>query len=273
MSDEPLLRKLSASDIPAALELSTEAGWNQTADDWRLLVDLSPEGCLAIEVAGMIVATATLVTYERRLGWIGIVLTRVAYRGRGFAKRLMNETLRLADTIGVESVKLDATDQGKSLYEKLGFRSEHTVELWKCAKLNVTGDDIASAGFTTTLRFIDQSAFGANRAKLLESLARPDSPIVSNDGYAMTRKGRASAYIGPSVAQSADTADRVIAAALARHSGQSCYWDLIPGNTKAVALAHEFGFEPKRHLTRMVRGKDLRGTDHHVYALAGFELG
>src|SRR5690242_21115179 len=112
---EPLLRKLTANDITAAFELSTDAGWNQTENDWRRLLDLSPKGCLAIELAGEVVATATIVTYERRLAWIGMVLTRKTYRGRGFAKRLLNEALALADILGVESVKLDATDQGKPL--------------------------------------------------------------------------------------------------------------------------------------------------------------
>ena len=52
---EPLLRKLTANDTAAALELSTEAGWNQTENDWRQLFDLSSEGCLAIDVAGEVV--------------------------------------------------------------------------------------------------------------------------------------------------------------------------------------------------------------------------
>ncbi len=51
-SSNVVLRKLRASDIPAAAQLSAEAGWNQTEEDWRLLIDLAPEGCLAIEVEG-----------------------------------------------------------------------------------------------------------------------------------------------------------------------------------------------------------------------------
>ncbi len=123
-------RKLRASDIPAAAQLSAEAGWNQTKEDWRLLIDLAPEGCLAIEVEGDLAATATLLCYGKRLAWIGMVLTKVPYRGRGFARRLLTDTLALADRMGIETVKLDATDQGQPLYEKLGFRAERAVERW-----------------------------------------------------------------------------------------------------------------------------------------------
>src|SRR5579864_5810973 len=124
------LRRLAASDLPAALELSEQAGWNQTADDWRMLIDLAPEGCLAIEVNGELAATTTLLCYGQRLAWIGMVLTKKSYRGLGFARRLLTQALTLADEAAIETVKLDATDQGQPLYEKMGFRSEQAVERW-----------------------------------------------------------------------------------------------------------------------------------------------
>ena len=107
-----VMRKLTASDIPAALELSTEAGWNQTIADWGTLIDLAPEGCLAIEIDGELAATTTLLSYGQRLAWIGMGTTRIRYRGRGFARRLMTGALALADQMQIETVKLDATDQG-----------------------------------------------------------------------------------------------------------------------------------------------------------------
>src|SRR5581483_10199755 len=264
---EPLVRKLAASDTAAALELSTEAGWNQTENDWRRLLDLSPEGCLAIDVAGEVAATATVVVYERRLAWIGMVLTRTAYRGRGFAKRLMNEVLRLADSLGMESVQLDATDQGKPLYEKLGFRVEQAVERWQCEKVAVTSVPVPPTSFPAAVFSYDQLAFGANRSTLLQSLAKSHPPVVLNNSYAMTRKGRTSEYLGPCIAESAESARGVITSVLASIAGRSCYWDLLPANTIAVRLAREFDFAPKRHLTRMVRGQHLRGSEHQIYAL------
>ena len=130
MSATTISRKLRASDIPAAMQLSAEAGWNQTAQDWRLLIELSPEGCLGIEVDGDLATTTTLLCYGKQLAWIGMVLTRGAYRGRGFARRLLTDALALADEMSIETMKLDATDQGQPLYEKLGFRCEQPVERW-----------------------------------------------------------------------------------------------------------------------------------------------
>src|SRR5215472_11367337 len=103
------LRRLRAQDIPAAAQLSAQAGWNQTEEDWRTLLELGPEGCLAIEVDGHLAATTTLLCYGRRLAWIGMVLTKAEFQRRGFAKRLFREALKQADAMGIATIKLDAT--------------------------------------------------------------------------------------------------------------------------------------------------------------------
>src|SRR6266853_5499508 len=109
------LRRLRVEDVPAATLLSAQAGWNQTAEDWRTLLELSPEGCLAIEVDGHLAATTTLLCYGRRLAWIGMVLTKAEYQRRGFATRLLAHALENADKMGIATIKLDATDQGQPL--------------------------------------------------------------------------------------------------------------------------------------------------------------
>ena len=86
-----LLRTLQKDDIPSAMELSVEANWNQTPEDWQMLIELEPRGCLAIEVENEIAATTTAIFYGHRLAWIGMVLTRMQFRGQGLARRLLTE--------------------------------------------------------------------------------------------------------------------------------------------------------------------------------------
>ena len=160
-----VMRLLNLSDIPAAVQLSEEASWNQTGEDWRMLIDLAPEGCLAMEVDGELAATTTLLCYGRRLAWIGMVLTKLQYRGRGLARRLMTQALAQADQMGIETVKLDATDQGKLLYEKLGFRSEQAVERWSRPG-SVDAPLLRSyAHPSKEWRGADLQAFGADRSQ------------------------------------------------------------------------------------------------------------
>ena len=271
-----ILRRLAASDVPAALELSEQAGWNQTDDDWRMLIDLAPTGCLAIEVDGELAATTTLLCYGRRLAWIGMVLTKKCYRGRGFARRLMTEALSLADQKAIETVKLDATDQGRPLYEKMGFRIEQAVERWtRPGTGHATGTTVPIAErHAENWRMADNRAFGADRSELLERLARREqAPFVMGGSYCLTRPGRHSHYLGPSVCDAPRIARALIERALSTAGDRDCSWDLFPANAAAAAIARDLAFTPTRRLQRMVRGKDLHANNDSIYAIAGFELG
>ncbi len=271
-----IVRRLAAPDLSAALELSEQAGWNQTADDWRMLIDLAPEGCLAIEVEGELAATTTLLCYGRRLAWIGMVLTKESYRGRGFARRLLTLALSLADQTEIETVKLDATDQGRPLYEKMGFRSEQAVERWtRPGTGHATGTKVRIGERPAeNWRMADHRAFGADRSELLEKLARRGQPPFVMDGsYWLTRPGRYSQYLGPSVCDAPRTARTLIEQALPTAGYRDCSWDLFPTNAGAVAIARDLAFTPTRRLQRMVHGKDLHANNDSIYAIAGFELG
>lgn len=266
-----MIRTLVQADIHAALELSSAAGWNQTAEDWQMLLELQADGCFGIHSDGRLAATTTLVTYGRRLAWLGMVLTLPAFRNRGFAARLVAHALSFADQLGVETVKLDATDQGQPIYERYGFRAEDAVERWQ-------GSPVLSAGvcngapFDESAMHLDCNAFGADRSHALRLLAARGWACGSERGYVMARPGSRAAYLGPCVAQTGDAAEALIRRALSGNTGP-WFWDLLPANAAAVRIANELGFAPVRRLVRMYRGRELRAQNEMIYALAGFELG
>ena len=272
---EPQVRVLQAGDAVSAYELSLEAGWNQMVQDWSMLIELSPDGCVGIEVDGDLVSTGTLFCYGRRLAWVGMVLTRIAFRGRGFAWRILTELLRLADRKAIETVKLDATDQGQPLYEKLGFRVEQPVARWiRPGERGVwlTSND-AAQGLQRGWHSLDTTAFGTDRTSLLERLALRRPPVVDQNSFALSRTGRENNFLGPCVASSSAIARSLIQSTLLAGQQGGWLWDLFPENKNATTLATDLGFTPQRHLMRMVRGNDLRGNEASVFALAGFELG
>ena len=258
-----MLRPLSEEDVAGALGLSTQAGWNQTADDWLRLVRLAPDACWCVEQDRLVVSTATLVAYGDELGWLGMVLTHPSYQRRGLARSLLDQLLSHRP----RTVKLDATDAGKPLYASLGFVDEAPIERWHRPPAPIEAEPCdrgpAPAG-------LDREAFGAKRTHWLDSFG---NGFVLPNGYALSRPGKLARYLGPCVARDSSAASRLIRTTLAEHPDDPWFWDLLPGNRDAAALAAGLGFTPVRRLMRMRLGPGFNGDDALVYAIAGFELG
>jgi GNAT superfamily N-acetyltransferase len=272
------------TDVSSAMELSTAANWNQTSEDWCRIIQLYSGGCRCVEDAEKIVATATLLPYGTRLAWIGMVLTRPEYRRQGLARRLMEDIIAIAERRGIHTLKLDATDEGRPLYESLGFVVDKTVERWgrdsgelSSAKEDVN-NDVARQDHPNGLHISDElvardtEAFGVSREGLLETLSKSGSGNATSGGYVLSRPGRTARYLGPCVASS-ETEARLLIAAHLEDPENKWYWDLLPANPKAVRCAEKFGFTRRRVLWRMRRGEMMENNDAMVYAIAGFELG
>lgn len=267
------LRLLRSADLAGALELSRIVGWNQTQDDWEMLLRLAPQGCFVIEADDRIAATTTLLCYGKQLGWIGMVLTRPEYRRMGFAQRLMVHVLERTSELKMESIMLDATPLGQPLYEKLGFKTEQIVERWFRDGQPPLGAHQVLKSPIPYPREVDLEAFGADRSLLLQELASRKPPNTASDACCFSRSGTRAGYLGPCIATDQQTARLVIEQTLHQPSEAGWYWDLLGANESAAQLAKEFGFAPQRRLERMVLGKRLQKKDELVYAIAGFELG
>lgn len=271
------VRLLRLADVPEAMRLKEAAGWNQTEQDWRRILDLQPDGCFGIEQDGRLVATTTTICYGRRLAWIGMVLTDPEFRGRGFASQLMRHALEYLDNRGMEWIKLDATDMGKDLYRKFGFAEERPIERWRGAGPWPAAPGLIPAPVRESKPDPQQDlkSFGADRSRLLDHLAAGESACIDASGYVMGRPGSNAAYFGPCIAASPENARSLLEWFLARHHAEPVYWDLLPENREAAQLAEEFGFKRVRRLVRMARGQahPLRTNVGEIYAIAGFEFG
>ncbi len=126
----PDIRLLTLADLDGAFALSSTAGWNQRAEDWRMLLRLAPSGAFAAEADSGIVGTAIALDYGL-FAWIAMMLVNPAWRGRGLGARLLEAALEAVPP--GRPVRLDATPLGRPLYERHGFADEsvltrHTAE-------------------------------------------------------------------------------------------------------------------------------------------------
>ena len=80
------------SSIDAAIRLTDLEDWGYTPSDFRRLLELSPGGCFAAELAGEVVGVLTTTTYDE-LAFLGAVIVRPELRGRGVGKQMMEAAL------------------------------------------------------------------------------------------------------------------------------------------------------------------------------------
>jgi GNAT superfamily N-acetyltransferase len=275
------IRMMTPADIPAGMRLKDAAGWNQTKEDWARFLEASPEGCFVAECNGEVAGTVTTITYENRFAWIGMVLVRPELRGRGIGTALLVKAINYLDAQRIPCAKLDATPQGKPVYERLGFQVEYDLErqiLWREPGRGAAPD---RAEDVETVLATDRDIFGADRSALLRSIANaaPEFVAVARQGgglggYALGRRGSRADHLGPWVARTEPVAREVLQDFLLCSRRDVVFVDVVKDNPWAPGLLVEKGFTFSRALTRMYRGENAHpGRPDLVCAILGPEFG
>jgi GNAT superfamily N-acetyltransferase len=277
-------RLLFESDIPAAMRLKEAAGWNQTEDDWRRLLLLEPNGCFGVIKDGALAGTTTTTTYGQDLAWIGMVLVDPQHRRQGIAAKLMSVALDYLNG-KVDTIKLDATSQGKPVYEKFGFQVESVVERWigtaSATSCSVQREEIVNRDAVRELLDLDRLAFNADRSSLIrmlmdDSVVAPvllraaDGPL---SGYALARSGTKANYVGPMVATDPRRVETLLDQVMNQLAGTRVYVDFNKECHAGTRVLSDRGFVKERDLIRMVKGGQGKKTSPLVVAIAGPEIG
>jgi GNAT superfamily N-acetyltransferase len=272
---ELCLRVMGKDDVPAVEELRRLAGWNQTPEDWRRLLELEPEGCFLAEFEGELAGTVTTTSYGQAIAWIGMMLVHPKHRRQGIATRLMGQAIEYLRGRGVRCIRLDATPAGYPVYERLGFVPEWTLTRGQRPAQDECRHSTPGAGVPTTrelveadwdgIEQIDGTAIGARRSALLRSLARHSVKALvwpagqPAAGWGLVRAGANADYLGPVTCPRVEGAIALVTALLGGTGDRPVLWDVPDGNEAAKAAAQRLGFVPVRSLTRMHLGSHAPG--------------
>jgi GNAT superfamily N-acetyltransferase len=264
---DPLIRQLGIDDLEAACGLSTGAGWNQTADDWRMLFRLAPDGSFAAEADGRIVGSAIGIDYGS-YGWIAMMLVEPAYRGRGVGGALLEAAM---GAIRAElPIRLDATPLGRPLYQRHGFEDEATLTRYALTAPPGSGHERGNPDHAARAQRLTASDLkvvieqdketGRTRRQLIEWAfdQAPDYCHVlhSTDRiaqYCLGRRGRLFDQIGPVVAIDDEVADALVSAVLSAVVARQVIVDAFDSHHAFAASLRKRGFEHQRPLYRMCR--------------------
>ena len=281
---------MADTDLPFADRVRGSAGWNQSLQDWRRLLQHDPGGCFVAEWNGRLAGTATTTIYSQDLAWIGMVLVDPAMRRRGIGTALLAHCIEHLRRSGVGCIKLDATPMGRQVYDPLGFVAEWSLSRWETAKLaacpvrrgtsGAPNPRPLDSGGIGSVAGLDAAAFGVGRNRMLPMLAEQSSARVLADGagrtvgYGMLRPGRRAHYLGPMVAEDESTGIALADDLLGGIPGHPLYWDIPDANRAAIGVARRYGMDRQRSLTRMYLGENTRpGRPGDLWAIAAPEIG
>ena len=267
-----------------AVQLSADAGWNQTADDWRLMIR-NGQGWGRFTQNGQLVATTLLLPYAGRVAWLAMVLVAERHRHQGIASALMSQALQRCDELGL-TAGLDATPDGRRVYRPHGFQELFGLQRLQCARprhraVEVGGVSLRELGTIDTRRVVDLDAevFGAPRPEVIGYLqdAAPQRALVAKTagrlvGFLLARPGHRALHLGPITANRAEIAQALVSRTLVDLKGPIVI-DVPEGQDRFQAWLASIGFLPVRPFTRMLRGLPGLGDAKRTFAVAGPELG
>jgi GNAT superfamily N-acetyltransferase len=280
------IEALGPSEAERVAHLSVEAGWNQVAADWRLMLD-GGKGFGIRDASGAWIASALVLPLGPAISWIGMVLVTRPARRRGLGSSLFRRCLTEIETQDT-AAGLDATELGRPVYLPLGFRDIYRLARWhtpagrRRATEPPTGVHVrpATRADLDSIAAIDGARTGFARHPILEHLLarapglarvaeRSDGGLA---GFALGRDGHAALHVGPVVAEDEPSGLALLSSAMAA-TEQPVIAD-VPDRHEAIGtwLAGQGATAP-RAFTRMLRGSCRPVEDAaSIFASAGPEL-
>jgi len=280
------IRSIKISDISGSLSLSNAEVWNQTAEDWKFLIETPVNFCLLAEIDNKIVGTVTAMNYSNAVAWIGMVLVHKDYRGQGISKLLLTNIFK--KTNSCKSVKLDATPAGQAIYEKHGFKDEYLIARMinpSVEKLSMLEYDIKpeliQLNDVREIAALDKIVFGAGRGPLIEYIVKQShgngwllkrNNIVT--GFILGRAGNKYHHIGPLVASATMDAEILISKALQNLINRPVTVDVLYDKENLINWLSKIGFTKERHFIRMYKNENhFPGNIDRQYLICGPEFG
>ncbi|AVR31411.1 MULTISPECIES: GNAT family N-acetyltransferase [Bacillus cereus group] len=180
-----------------------------------------------------LIASAAIILYGEALASIGMVIVHPNYKGRGIGKVITNSCM--SSVSAQTPIMLIATDEGKPLYEKLGFRVVSYVSKYICNSYNVNDYCVGNEDYMVKYEEcdlekiikIDENAFGTNRKVFLKKrIMQSEQCNVVKDkeqnvlGYGLSIQTPENKIIGPVVAKNNAMAMRIVHDLARGHNGK-----------------------------------------------------
>jgi GNAT superfamily N-acetyltransferase len=260
----PDYRAIVPGDLSAAHRLTQRLKWPHRLEDWQFAARLG-RGIAAVDAAdpSTLLGTAMYWTYGDAYASLGLVIVSPDRQGAGIGRALMDRALRAVDG---RHVMLNATEEGRPLYEKLGFVAMGTICQHQGTAFQAplaplpAGERLRPvvASDLSSIAALASRASGMPRdAVIAELLSVGDGVAIDRDGvltgFALFRRFGRGHSIGPVVAGDLDRAKALVSHWLGQHSGMFIRID-IPAASGLGDWLDDLGLTRVDTGTTMVKG-------------------
>ena len=205
--------------------------------------------------------------------WLGNIITREGFRGQGIGYAVTEALCAFGKRLGCVSMQLIATEMGRPVYEKLGFRAVENYLFTKGGEQRAAPDEsciapLENAPWAAVLA-LDQAAVGEDRSAILEAFAA--------GGRAWMEENRLRGFYLPQFGDGliiADSEAAGIGLLRYKHYDRPGLTANLPeANTNALRYLQSIGYETVRVAPRMFLGVDNVRRPEMIYSRIGGYLG
>jgi len=272
------------NDLLHLIELSESVGWDYDEQEIHTIL-LSGNIYGHKNATGEIVSSAAIIPYDTNLASIGMVIVHPDYRGLGLGKEV---TQTCIDRVSEDtSIMLISTEEGKPLYERLGFKTVDVIHKFLCEKF-IPNTLESTKGFTLEhyqpadfrkVKELDSAAFGDERSTFLLNRIKQckQCVVVKNQydeiiGFGLSIQGPVNLILGPIVAPDDYIAASLVNALTSNHGG-NLRIDVPSGRPEFMTLLATCGFKKvnvppimiKNSATMPIRNMELFGVAAQVF--------
>lgn len=282
---EDLYRQASREELDLAVEWAAGEGWNPGREDAEIFWETDPEGFVCVEREGEVIATGSIVSYEK-FGFMGFFIVREGLRSQGIGapfwhwrKQRLQERLEPGSAIG-----MDGVFDMQPFYARGGFEFTHrNIRMAGIGVRSATGNTgivpLSEVPYEKVAEF-DRQCFGFERERFLRRWIRPSFGWALGAwaesglrGFGVIRQCREGHKIGPLFAKDSRTAEALFAELSGHVAGEPIFLDTPECNEEALALARRKGMEEVFGCARMIAGPVPDLPWQKIYGVTSFELG
>ncbi|GAB6417896.1 GNAT family N-acetyltransferase [Bacillus luti] len=274
------VERLREEKIGDIVSLSSYIGWDYNREEIETIFNAGIVYGVWNERKELI-ASAAIILYREKLASIGMVIVHPDYKGRGIGKIITDACVKSVSAH--TPIMLIATDEGKPLYEKLGFRAVSYVSKYICNSYNTNHKcaedeqyimDYEEGDLEEIIK-IDEYAFGTNRKEFLKKrIMQSEQCIVVKDkeqkvvGYGLSVQTPENKIIGPVVAKNDEMAIDIVHYLAKWHKGK-LRMDVPEGKVNFMKRLENFGFQKVNMPPIMMKNSNqLLKRNNELYSIA-----